>query len=141
MKDPELKTYLERARTVAVLGAHKDPARPAYYVPRYLWEQGYRVLPVNPRFAGEELFGQRVVGSLGELSGPVDILDVFRPPEALMGHLAEVLALRPGLVWLQSGIRHPEFEAALREAGLWVVADRCLMVEHRRLFRGPLPLP
>lgn len=141
MKDLELKAYLERARTIAVLGAHKDPSRPAHYVPHYLWGQGYRILPVNPRFAGEELFGERVVASLAELSHPPDLLDVFRPPEALMGHLAEILALRPGLVWLQSGIRHREFEAALQEAGLLVVADRCLMVEHRRLFRGPLSLP
>ncbi|TFU15134.1 CoA-binding protein [Thermus tengchongensis] len=134
MTDMELKAYLERARTIAVLGAHKDPLRPAHYVPKYLFEQGYRLLPVNPRFRGEELFGAKVVGSLGEILEPVDILDVFRPPEALMGHLEEVLALRPGMVWLQSGIRHPAFEAALRQAGLLVVADRCLMVEHRRLF-------
>lgn len=134
MTDAELKAYLERARTIAVLGAHKDPLRPAHYVPKYLFEQGYRLLPVNPRFRGEELFGTKVVGSLGEILEPVDILDVFRPPEALMGHLEEVLALRPGMVWLQSGIRHPAFEAALRQAGLLVVADRCLMVEYQRLF-------
>ncbi|WP_234554666.1 CoA-binding protein [Thermus caliditerrae] len=134
MTDAELKAYLERARTIAVLGAHKDPLRPAHYVPKYLFEQGYRLLPVNPRFRGEELFGTKVAGSLGEILEPVDILDIFRPPEALMGHLEEVLALRPGMVWLQSGIRHPAFEAALRQAGLLVVADRCLMVEHRRLF-------
>lgn len=86
------------------------------------------------------LFGEKAVASLLELQSPVDILDVFRPSSALMGHLPEVLALRPGLVWLQLGIRHPEFEKSLEEAGIPVVADRCLMVEHRRLFRGPLPL-
>ncbi len=137
MTDLELQAYLQRARTIAVLGAHKDPSRPAHYVPRYLWERGYRILPVNPRFAGEELFGVRAVASLGEVSGPVDILDVFRPPEALLSHLPEVLALRPGLVWLQSGIRHPGFEEALKEAGIPLVADRCLMVEHRRLLGTP----
>ncbi|GAA6744271.1 CoA-binding protein [Thermus antranikianii] len=134
MTDLELKAYLEKARSIAVLGAHKDPSRPAHYVPRYLWEKGYRILPVNPRFAGEELFGMRVVASLKEIAEPVDILDVFRPPEALLAHLPEVLALRPGLAWLQTGIRHPGFEEALKEAGIPVVADRCLMVEHRRLF-------
>lgn len=139
MEDLELKRLLQQAKTIAVLGAHRDPSRPAHYVSRYLWEQGYRVLPVNPRFAGEELFGERVVGSLRELQSPVDILDVFRPSSALMDHLPEVLALGPGLVWLQLGIRHPGFEKALEEAGIPVVADRCLMVEHKRLFRGPLP--
>ena len=123
MNDQELRAYLSQAKTIAVLGA-----------------QGYRVLPVNPRFQGEELFGEEAVASLLDLKEPVDILDVFRPPSALMDHLPEVLALRPGLVWLQSGIRHPEFEKALKEAGIPVVADRCLMVEHKRLFRGPLPL-
>ncbi|GGM99319.1 CoA-binding protein [Thermus composti] len=140
MEDQELKRLLSEARTIAVLGAHKDPGRPAHYVPKYLWEQGYRILPVNPRFAGEELFGAKVVAGLKDLTEPVDILDVFRPPSALMDHLPEVLALRPGLVWLQSGITHPAFEKALEEAGIPVVADRCLMVEHKRLFRGPIPL-
>ncbi|MEZ0349010.1 MAG: CoA-binding protein [Thermus sp.] len=140
MDDQALRAYLERARTIAVLGAHKDPSRPAHYVPKYLWEKGYRILPVNPRFAGEELFGEKVAASLAELQAPVDILDVFRPPSALPDHLPEILALRPGLVWLQSGITHPGFEGALREAGIPVVADRCLMVEHKRLFRGPIPL-
>jgi predicted CoA-binding protein len=134
MSDQELKTYLSRAKAIAVLGAHKDPSRPAHYVPRYLLERGYRILPVNPRFAGEELFGAKVAASLLELQSPVDILDVFRPGEALMAHLQEILALRPGLVWLQSGIRNPAFEERVREAGIPLVADRCLMVEHRRLF-------
>jgi len=136
MEDAWLKAHLEKARTIAVLGAHKDPSRPAHYVPRYLFERGYRILPVNPRFAGEELLGEKVVGSLLDLREPVDILDIFRPSSALLGHLEEVLALKPGLVWLQSGIRHPGFEQALEEAGIPVVADRCLMVEHRRLFPG-----
>ncbi|MDM7323899.1 MAG: CoA-binding protein [Thermus sp.] len=134
MTDAEVKAHLEKARTIAVLGAHKDPLRPAHYVPNYLWQKGYRILPVNPRFAGEELFGTRVVASLGEIGQSVDILDVFRPKEALLAHLPEVLALRPGLVWLQTGIRHPGFEEALKEAGIPVVVDRCLMVEHRRLL-------
>jgi len=134
--DAWLKAHLEKARTIAVLGAHKDPSRPAHYVPRYLFERGYRILPVNPRFAGEELLGEKVVGSLLDLREPVDILDVFRPGEALMTHLQEILALRPGLVWLQSGIRNLAFEERVREAGIPLVVDRCLMVEHRRLFPG-----
>ena len=136
MEETLLKERLRKARTVAVLGAHKDPVRPAFYVPRYLFRAGYRILPVNPRFAGEELFGERVLGNLQEIQEPVDILDVFRPGEALMTHLQEILALRPGLVWLQSGIRNLAFEERVREAGIPLVVDRCLMVEHRRLFPG-----
>ena len=140
MNDQELRAYLSQAKTIAVLGAHKDPSRPAHYVPRYLREQGYRVLPEKLLPLEPGVHGEEAVASLLDLKEPVDILDVFRPPSALMDHLPEVLALRPGLVWLQSGIRHPEFEKALKEAGIPVVADRCLMVEHKRLFRGPLPL-
>lgn len=140
-----LREILESGRTIAVLGAHKDPFRPAHYVPRYLWEAGYRILPVNPRFAGEVLFGEVVRASLFELvevypGEPVDILNVFRRSQALPSHLEEILALRPRLVWLQLGIVHPEVEAKLKEANIPVVADRCLMVEHRQLFRGGTPL-
>ncbi|WP_413217177.1 CoA-binding protein [Thermus oshimai] len=134
MEETLLKERLRKARTVAVLGAHKDPARPAFYVPQYLFQAGYRILPVNPRFAGEELFGERVLGNLREIQEPVDILDVFRPGSALPAHLPEILALRPGLVWLQVGIRNPTVEEALLGAGIPLVVDRCLIVEHRRLL-------
>lgn len=136
-----LRERLRTARTIAVLGAHKDPSRPAFYVPDYLFRAGYRILPVNPRFAGEELFGERVLGSLGEIREPVDILDVFRPGHALPHHLPEILALRPGLVWLQVGIRNPEVEEALLGAGIPLVVDRCLMVEHKGPLGRPRALP
>ncbi len=136
MTPAELKAFLQKTRTIAVLGAHKDPLRPAHYVPRYLWERGYRILSVNPRFKGEVLFGEPVLETLREVREGVDILDVFRPGPALLDHLEEVLALRPGLIWLQVGIRNPGFEEALARAGVPLVVDRCLMVEHRRLL-GP----
>ncbi|MWR36474.1 CoA-binding protein [Helicobacter pylori] len=94
---------------------------------------GYRILPVNPYFAGQELFGESVVAGLEEISVPVDILDIFRPSSALMEHLEAILKLRPGLVWLQSGIRNDAFAQQLEQAGIAVVQDRCLMVMHRSL--------
>ncbi|WP_018467812.1 CoA-binding protein [Calidithermus timidus] len=128
-----LEQYLRQARTIAVLGAHPDPARAAYFVPEYLRRVGYRILPVNPYFAGQELFGESVVAGLEEISVPVDILDIFRPSSALMEHLEAILKLRPGLVWLQSGIRNDAFAQQLEQAGIAVVQDRCLMVMHRSL--------
>ncbi|MCS7057379.1 MAG: CoA-binding protein [Meiothermus sp.] len=134
MSPPELRALLQSARTVAVLGAHPNPVKPAHYVPAYLKERGYELLPVNPAYAGQVLWGREVVGCLDELEGPVDILNVFRRSEVLLGHLEEVLRLRPGLVWLQSGIRNQVFAQRLEQAGIPVVQDRCLMVEHRRLL-------
>lgn len=131
--EPDLPAILRATRVIAVLGAHADESRPAYYVPAYLHAQGYRVLPVNPALAGQTLFGERVRASLAELAEPADMVDVFRRSESLAGHLAEILALapRPRVVWLQLGIRDATFSAALAAGGMIVVENRCLMVEHR----------
>ncbi|HMV67812.1 MAG TPA: CoA-binding protein [Myxococcota bacterium] len=135
--DDDLRRALLRARTIAVLGAHPDPSRPAHYVPAWMARAGYDVLPVNPAYAGAELFGRRVVASLGDLEGPVDMVDVFRRSDQIPAHAPEILALAPGCVWLQQGIRHDAAAAAWVAAGIDVVQDRCLMVEHRRLVGRP----
>lgn len=133
--DDLMRDILERSRTVAVLGIHRDAGRPAHYVPAYLHQQGYRVLGVNPKLAGQELFGVRVVARLAELLEPVDVVDVFRRSELLAMHLPELLAMspRPRAVWLQQGVRDDPFARALREAEIDVVQDRCTLREHRRL--------
>ena len=135
--DAGLTRILRDARTVAVLGAKAAPHEPAHYVPAYLHGRGYRILPVNPTFAGQSIFGETVVGALADLEGPVDVIDVFRRPEYLPGHAREILALpwRPRVVWFQLGIRHDGAAAALAAAGIDVVQDRCMMPEHRRLLR------
>lgn len=129
-----LRDFLVSAHTVAVLGAHPNPNKAAFYVPDYLGRKGYRLLPVNPVYAGQELWGQTVVGRLTDLEEPVDIVNVFRRSEALPDHLEEILAAKPKLVWLQSGILNNAFAETLRQAGIPVVQDRCLMVVHRQLF-------
>lgn len=129
-----LRDFLLSARTVAVLGAHPNPNKAAFYVPDYLGRKGYRLFPVNPVYAGQELWGQTVVSKLTDLAEPVDIVDVFRRSEALPDHLEEILAAKPKLVWLQSGILNDAFAEALQQAGIPVVQDRCLMVEYRRWF-------
>ena len=133
--DPGLTRILREARTVAVLGAKTARHEPAYYVPAYLAGRGYRILPVNPTFAGQVVFGETVVGALADLEGPVDVIDVFRRPEYLPGHAREILALpwRPRAVWFQLGIRHDGAAAELARAGIDVVQNRCMMPEHRRL--------
>ncbi len=135
-RDEDLRWILGSAYTVAVLGAHSDPKRPAHYVPAYLREHGYRVLPVNPKYAGRELFGERVRARLDEIDEPVDVVDVFRAADKLDGHLDEILAMEPppGVVWLQLGIKNDAFAEALADAGITVVQDRCMLEEHRRLM-------
>lgn len=136
--DAGLTRILREARAIAVLGAKAPPYEPAHYVPAYLLEQGYRILPVNPTIAGQRLFGVPVVPTLADLAEPVDVVEVFRRPEYLPGHAEEVLALarRPAVVWFQLGIRHDGAAERLARAGLRVVQDRCMMPEHRRLLHA-----
>lgn len=134
--DPDLRDIFARTRTIAVLGAHSDPSKPAHYVPDYLRAAGYSIFPVNPTLVGRALWGQPVVAALTDLAPqPIDMVDVFRRPDLLMEHVPEILAMnpRPPLVWLQLGIRHAEFARTLRENGIAVIEDRCALAEHRRL--------
>ncbi|WP_457637944.1 CoA-binding protein [Oceanithermus sp.] len=135
-RDEDLRWILGSSYTVAVLGAHPDESRAAYYVPAYLVSQGYRVIPVNPAYAGRELFGEAVRVRLDEIAEPVDVVDVFRGSDKLMEHLEEILAMNPppAVVWLQKGIRNDDFATALADAGITVVQDRCMFAEHKRLM-------
>ena len=134
--DAGLTRILREARTVAVLGAKTGRAEPAYYVPDYLAHQGYRLSLVNPTLAGTRVLDVPVVATLADLPGPVDLIDVFRRPEFLPGHAAEILALpwRPAVVWFQLGIRNDAAAERLAREGIRVVQDRCMMPEHRRLM-------
>ena len=134
----DLRRVLSGARVIAVLGAHHEPHRPAFYVPEYMHTQGARILPVNPLLVGRTLWGEPVSATLAELSVPVDVVDVFRRSELLEGHLDDLLAMspRPPVVWLQQGIAHAGFSARLRAAGIEVIEDRCMLADHRRLHLG-----
>jgi uncharacterized protein len=139
--DPRIAEALRRARVIAVLGAHTEPSRPAFYVPDYLHGQGYRILPVNPGLTGQTLWGEPVRPSLAALGEAVDIVDVFRRSDLLPGHLDDLLAMapRPLLVWLQLGVRNDAFARAVEAAGIDVVQNRCTLADHRRLGVGRAP--
>lgn len=136
--EADLEALLSSSRTIAVLGAHDAPGRPATYVPEYLASHGYRTIPVNAQLAGRTILGETVRASLAELGEPVDIVDVFRRSEAIPGHLDDILAMRPPprAVWLQLGIRNDDAAGRLVAAGIDVVQDRCALAEHRRLGIG-----
>ena len=136
--DAGLTAIFREAKTVAVVGAKDDPAEPAHYVPAYLHARGYRILPVNPKLTGRRLHDVATVARVADLPEPVDVIEVFRRPEYLAGHAAEILALpwRPRAVWFQLGIRNDSAAETLAREGIRVVQDRCMMPEHRRLLRA-----
>lgn len=123
------------SRTIAVLGASNRPGRPAYYVPKYLVRSGYDVYPVNPRHSQETLWEHRFVSTLGDLDTAIDVVNVFRRPQDIPGHLDDILGMRPRprAVWFQLGIRNDVAADRLRDAGLTVIQDRCILIEHRAL--------
>jgi uncharacterized protein len=134
--DAGLTRILREARTIAVLGAKGEAGRPAYYVPAYLKAHGYRVLPVNPTRTGERILDEPVVATLADLGGSPDVIEVFRRPQFLQAHAAEIVRLpwKPSVVWFQLGIRNDGAAETLARAGIRVVQDRCMMPEHRRLL-------
>jgi len=134
LADDALVDLLSRVRTIAVVGIKAGADDDAHRVPRYLQQHGYRILPVSPKL--ESVLGERCVPSLAQLPEPPDLVNLFRAPAHVPAHADEVLALsrKPLAVWMQLGISHPGARAKLETAGVAVIEDRCLMVEHARLF-------
>ena len=135
----DIDGLLAGLRRIAVLGIKPESrmGQPAHMIPAYMQRHGYQVIPV-PVYYPEvtQILGCPVCRGLGEVAGRVDLVNVFRKPEHLAAHLDEIVAARPRAVWMQSGIRDDAFAGALLEAGIDVVQDQCLMVEHRRWRSG-----
>jgi predicted CoA-binding protein len=133
--DDFLRKILKRSKRIAVVGVSMNPVRPSYFVARYLSLKGYQVVPVNPGHVGAELFGARVVGSLADIDGPVDMVDIFRRSEAVPPIVDMALDL-PGLqtIWMQIGVQHDAAATQAQAAGVDVIMDRCPKIEYQRLF-------
>ncbi len=129
----ELAGLLAKVKTIAVVGAKDRPGHPVDTVGRYLIQAGYTILPVHPKRSG--VWGLDTYPSLLDIPGRVDVVTVFRSPEACPGHARECLSLSPWpmMFWMQSGIRSPESRRILTNTTIRVVEDSCLMVEHRRV--------
>ncbi len=123
--------WLTKVKTIAVVGASPNAARPSFGVMQLLISRGYEVTPVNPGQAGRDLLGRTVASALADLPGPVDMIDVFRASDAIPALADEILALpwKPKLVWLQLAIRNDEAAAKLEAAGIAVIMDRCPAIE------------
>jgi len=130
--DEWLTGLLRESRTIAVVGLSPKPHRDSFKVASYLQAQGYRIIPVHPR--AQEVLGERAYRSLADIPEQVDIVNVFRRSEETPAVVAEAIPLRPRAVWLQLGIASEEAARRANSAGLPIVMDKCLMLEHRRLL-------
>ncbi|MEN8892215.1 CoA-binding protein [Planktotalea arctica] len=134
--DQHLRRILTRTKVVAVVGVSTNPVRPSYFVARYLGLRGITVIPVNPGHAGKTLFGQTIRAHLSEICEPVDMVDVFRRPEAVPEIVQDALLHLPALktIWMQIGVQHAGAAAMAEAKGIDVIQDRCPKIEYQRLF-------
>ena len=132
--DEDILDFLRGVESIAVVGLSPDPFRPSYGVAGYLQRAGYRITPVNPNYS--EVLGEKSYPSLSEVPFPIDIADIFRRPDALPGVVDDAIRANVSRLWFQIGVvNEPAIQRAL-DAGIQVVVDRCLKVEHHRLLAG-----
>ena len=126
--EAEITEILQNYRVVAVVGLSAKPERPSYRVAHYLQEHGYRIVPVNP--VRREILGERCYAALRDIPFPVEIVDIFRNVEAIPAIVDEAIAVGAKVVWMQQGLEEPDSARKAKQAGLQVVMDRCLKIEH-----------
>lgn len=133
--DALLRRILREVKTIAMVGASPDWNRPSYFAMKYLQIKGYRVIPVNPKAAGQEILGERVYASLRDLPEKVDMVDIFRASAAVPPIVEDAIAIGAKVLWMQLGVRHDDATRRAEEAGLTVIMNRCPKIEYGRLNR------
>ena len=130
-----ISTILQSVKTIALVGASSKEVRPSYFVMKYLLDKGYKVIPINPGMAGQQLLGQTVYASLSEVPEPIDMVDIFRNSQAAGPITDEALTLEPlpKVIWMQLSVRNEDAAAKAEAAGLKVVMDRCPKMEYGKL--------
>jgi uncharacterized protein len=134
-QNEHIRSILQSVKTIALVGASQNSARPSWIVMKYLLERGYDVIPINPGLAGGELLGKRVYGTLAEVPVPIDMVEIFRNSEAAGPITDEALALKPlpKVIWMQLSVRNDAAAARAEAQGVQVVMDRCPKIEYGRL--------
>ena len=132
--DAYIRGILERVKTIAAVGMSADDMRPSYFAMLYLQTKGYRVIPINPRYAGRQILGETVLASLDDLQQPPDMVQIFRRSADVPPVVDAAIRSGAKVLWLQLGVRHDEAAASAAAAGLLVVQDRCPKIEYGRLF-------
>jgi len=134
--DAEIRELLKNTKTIAVVGIKMESYQPAFYVPQYMKTVGFEIVPVPVYYPdATEILGEKVYRALIDIPQEIDLVNVFRRPNDVAKHAEDILAKKPKAVWLQSGIRNDEVAETLAKAGIKIVQDACLMVEHRTLMR------
>jgi predicted CoA-binding protein len=129
-----LRRILKQSKTIAVVGLSANWWRPSYFAAKYMQEHGYRVIPVNPAY--QEVLGEPCYASVRDIPEPIDIVDCFRKSEEIPAIADDAIAIGAKVLWMQLGVINPEAADKARKAGLEVVMDRCVKIEHARLFGG-----
>jgi hypothetical protein len=132
IKSEEIKAILRNYKVVAVVGLSPKPERPSYRVAQYLKEHGYRIVPVNP--GQKEILGEKCYPRLSDIPFPVEVVDIFRNIEAIPAIVDEAIAKGAKVVWMQQGLAEAASAQKAREAGLQVVMDRCMKIDHAQLL-------
>jgi len=128
-QNDEIRELLIRSKTIAVVGLSSDPLRPSFGVSQYMQHKGYRIIPVNPN--EQTVLGEKSYGSLAKVPERIDLVDVFRRPEFLPEIVDEAIRLKIPAIWLQEGVVHQAAANKARDAGIFVVMDKCILKEHR----------
>ena len=132
--DAEISDLLAQTKRIAVLGIKMESHQPAFYVPQYMKNAGFEIIPVPVYYPeATEILGEKVYRNLADIPGEIDLVNVFRRSNDVAKHAEDILAKKPKAVWFQSGIRNDEVAEILAKEGIKVVQDMCLMVEHRAL--------
>jgi len=129
--DAEIKNFLT-LKKVAVIGMSRTESKAAHFVPKYLSENGFDIIPINPN--SNEILNKKCYKEITEVDGEIDIVDVFRPSEDVLPFVKEAIKKNPKVIWLQEGIHNEEAESLAREHGIDVVFNRCMLAEHQRLM-------
>ncbi|MCH8860176.1 MAG: CoA-binding protein [Thaumarchaeota archaeon] len=129
--DVEIKQIFS-LKNVAVIGMSKHQEKAAHYVPKYLSQNGYNIIPVNP--TADEILDKKCYPSVEDIPEPIDIVDVFRPSDQVLPVVQQAIKKKPKVIWLQEGIHNAEAEELARKEGIQVVFNRCMLAEHQRLF-------
>ncbi len=135
-RDEDIAELLGSARNIAMIGASDRPDRASYGVMQFLQDRGYRVFPVNPQLTGEHIHGEYVWRELSQIGEPIDIVDIFRRPQAAGEAVDQAIFAGAKAVWMQLGVINEAAAQRAREAGLEVVMDACVKIEHARFFGG-----
>jgi len=129
--DEEIKQIFS-LKNVAVIGMSKNQEKAAHYVPKYLSQNGYNIMPVNP--TADEILEKKCYPSVEDVPETIDIVDVFRPSDQVLPIVQQAIKKKPKVIWLQEGIHNAEAEELARKEGITVVFNRCMLAEHQRLF-------